>query len=230
MAQQQKEERKNRKLVAALVLIFAAVAITTGVVFAFFSDIITGTGTVTAGTLDITGSFTLKHYNAAGTELAAGATGSPGLTATAVPNFNPGDFIVIEGSATNTGNKSAHIRGSFTLTGALITNTGNDKVKVVAGSTTKTAAACLAATALTPSSGTTYDLTAGIINGTGTNAETETGAVSPYVGSIMICLPTAATNEAQGDTLSIAAKIQAMQFRNNPTPVWTDVVATAFGS
>jgi hypothetical protein len=227
---QQQDNRKNRKLIAALVLIFAAIAITTGVVFAFFSDIITGGGSVTAGTLDITGSFTLKHYNAAGQEQTAGASGSPGLTATAVPNFNPGDFIIVEGAATNAGNKSAHIRGSFELTGDLINNTGNNKVKVVASSTTKTAAACAAATGLTPSSGTTYATTAAIINGSGQNAETETAGVNSYTGGIMICLPTAADNTAQGDALSIGAKIQAIQYRNNASPDWATVVSAAFGS
>jgi len=230
MVAQKQEKKKNRKVIAAFALVLASVAIIVGVVFAFFSDVITGSGTATAGTLDITGSFTLEHYNAAGTQLTVGASGSPGLTATAVPNFNPGDFIVIEGSATNLGNKSAHIRGQFALTGDLITNTGNNKVKIVASSTTKTAAACVSATALTPESGTTYATTAGIINGADTNAETETGGVTTYTGGIMICLPTAADNTAQGDSLNIGAKIQAIQFRNNATPTWTDVVSAAFGS
>lgn len=216
---EQKEEKKNRKLPIALALIFASIVVVIGVAFAFFSDVITGSGAATAGTLDLTGSVTLTHYNAAGVSQGTGN----------VNNYNPGDVLNIAGTANNTGNKSAHARCEFALSGDLVTNSAPDKVKVVAGTIT-TATAAESATALTPTSGSTYHTTAGILNGTGTGAETETGGLSTYSCSISVYFPSAATNNAQGDSLNINAKIQGMQYRNNASPVWGDVVSTPFGT
>ena len=228
MSKQEKEEKRNKKALFAFIALFASAAIIIGAAFAFFSDIITGSGSVTAGTLDISGSFVMKHYNAAGVEVS-----DTGETNTLIPNLNPGDLVHISAAGvTNVGNKSAHIRGLYTLSGALFTNAAPNGVKVVDGATTKTAAACAAATALT-NTGTVgeYATAPAIINGTGANAEVEAGGVSTYNSGILVCLPTAADNSAQGNQLSVGAKIQAIQYRNNTTnPDWTTVVSTSFGS
>ncbi|MDR0591104.1 MAG: M73 family metallopeptidase [Candidatus Nomurabacteria bacterium] len=215
----QKEEKKNRKVLFGFLFLFVAVGIIVGTVFAFFSDVIIGGGTATAGTLDITGSFTMKHYNAAGTELT-----DTNETNTTIPNLNPGDLIHISGAATNAGNKSAHVRGNFALSGDLAS-----LVKVVAGTTTKTLAGCTGAAALTPAGG-PYLTAAAILNGTGANAETEGAGVSSYNQGILICLPSTTGNAAQGKALSIDAKVQAVQYRNNTAADWSDVVTSAFGS
>jgi hypothetical protein len=220
MSEQEKEDKKNRKLPVALALVFASVVVVVGVAFAFFSDVITGNGTATAGTLDLTGSFTLTQYNAAGASQGTG---------TSIANFNPGDVINIAGAADNTGNKSASVRCEFALSGALVANSGNDKVKVVAGTVT-TATGAESAIALTATSGNTYHTDVGILNGTGEGAESENGGVSSYSCSISVYFPKAASNDAQGDSLAIDAKIQGIQYRNNTTPDWTSVVNVAFGS
>jgi hypothetical protein len=217
MSEYKQEDKKNRKLPVALLLIFASVVVVVGVAFAFFSDVITGTGTATAGTLDLTGNITLTQYNSTGVSQGTGN----------VANFNPGDVLNIAGTATNAGNKSASARCEFALSGDLVTNSGNDKVKVVAGTVT-TSADAIDAVALTPTSGNTYHTAVGIINGTGAGAETETTGASNYTCSISVYFPAAATNGAQGDGLSIASKIQGIQYRNNASPDWTTVVATPF--
>jgi predicted ribosomally synthesized peptide with SipW-like signal peptide len=215
----QKEERKNKKVLFGFLFLFVAVGIIVGSVFAYFSDVITGSGSATAGTLDLTGNFTLTQYNAAGVSQGTGN----------VANFNPGDVLNITGAATNVGNKSASVRCEFALSGDLVTNTGNNKVKVVAGTVT-TAAAAESASALTPTSGNTYHTAVGILNGSGLGAESESGGVANYACAISAYFPSSAGNVAQDDNLSINSKIQGIQYRNNATPNWADVVTIPSGS
>jgi hypothetical protein len=217
--QKQEEKKKNKKVLFGFLFLFVAVGIIVGSIFAYFSDVIIGSGSATAGTLDITGSFTMKHYNAVGTELT-----DTGENNTTIPNLNPGDLIHINGSATNAGNKSASIRGLFTLGGTLAS-----QMKIVDGSTAKTLAACNSAPALTPAGG-PYTTATAILNGTGSNKELETGGVTSYAAGVLMCLPSTTGNSAQGATLSIDSRIQAIQYRNNTTPTWSDVVTSAFGS
>ena len=93
------------------VALLGAVAVIFGVGYAFFSDIITGDGTATSGTLDIRGTVGLERNGTA----VGGST---------VSNFNPGDVIGIDASSvTNYGTASAWIRGVLEFTS--ISNTDN---------------------------------------------------------------------------------------------------------
>ncbi len=113
------DERKNRKTVFGFVALFAALAVIVGVGYAYFSDVITGDGTATAGTLDISGTVTLQQNG-------------EDVTGTDITNLNPGDVVTF--SATdikNTGNKAAWIREVLTF--SAISSTDN---AVGAGDTT----------------------------------------------------------------------------------------------
>ena len=100
-----KKDNGKRKLSAVLIGLLLAIVILLGSLFTFFSDIVTGTGTFATGTLDLTAGTTAYTKN------------DGAATATDLLNFNPGDVIVINVPITNTGSKSAWLRGDITLSG-----------------------------------------------------------------------------------------------------------------
>jgi hypothetical protein len=231
MAQkQQKDDRKNRKLVLALALVVSAVAITVGVVFAFFSDVITGQGSATSGTLDLRGSFTYSVN--AGTSTPIG---------TAITNLNPGDSVYVSASVTNVGNKSAWLRTAFagtTIDAALkpyiYVYTGNvlqatllTAENAASTPTAKDAALCgvsgykaggnggTACNAFA-SSGTTGIGAVQTIQGTGSGAETD-GTAGPITVGFTIYFAGYAPNTAQNKPLTITARAEGLQYRNNPS-------------
>lgn len=93
----QHDTRRDRKMLIGIIALLAAVALIIVVSFAFFSDIITGEGSATAGTLDISG------------EIAVSQNGTA-LTNNTTSNLNPGDVLTFSGTVTNNGSKSAWIR------------------------------------------------------------------------------------------------------------------------
>jgi hypothetical protein len=219
-------KKSTRKIIASIILLIVAVGIAGTSMVAFFSDYVSTAGSVTAGTLDISGSFSL-YVNGSTTAV------------TSVANFNPGDYVKATGTITNSGNKSAWLRTGFEFTS--IHDDIKSYIKVYSG-------ACNMANITLPTGCTpiTLDTSNGtygtpvVINGTGTNAETETQAsintatntTDAYtpVGSnaysgveIYIVFDPAALNAAQGKTVSFSAKAQALQFRNNPSPSWSSL-------
>ena len=233
---QKQEKRKNNKLIVALVLIFGAVAIITGVVFAFFSDVITGSGSATSGTLDLRGNFQYQVN---------GGTATP--ITTAINNLNPGDAVYISATVTNAGNKSAWVRGAFE--GATINANLQPYIYLLSGNVTQAtllalenaeATAALKDEALCghanyvaggnggsgcaafPSSGTTGMGSVSILNGTGTGAETEGAGVSSMSIGFTIYFAGYAPNMAQGRALAIGARAEGLQYRNNPGVTLTD--------
>jgi len=238
MTQQKKkqEERKNNKLIAALVLIFAAVAIITGVVFAFFSDVITGSGSATSGTLDLQGTFQYQVN---------GGTSTP--IATAINNLNPGDAVYISATVTNGGNKSAWVRGAFE--GATIHASLQPYIYLYNGNVTQATLLALENAAATPvlkdaalcgasgyvaggnggtgctafpASGTTGTGSVAILNGTGAGAEIEGSGVSSVAIGYTIYFAGYAPNTAQGRALAITARAEGLQYRNNPSVTLSD--------
>jgi len=137
-----KKEDKNRKVVFGFVALFAAVAVIVGVGYAFFSDVITGNGSATAGTLDISGTVSLTQNGTAvttgtcsdttSTDAATCATNGGTWTST-IGNLNPGDLIAVNASAiNNNGSKSAWIRNVLQFTS--ISSTPNTASGVAADS------------------------------------------------------------------------------------------------
>jgi len=211
---QDQEKRKNKKALFAFIALFASAAIIIGSAFAFFSDYITGNGDVTAGTLDISGSVA---YEVNGTVDADGV----------VENFNPGDVVYVGMSVTNSGNKSAWLQTTLDL--GTIDADIEDFIKVCEGKVNY--ATCEAATGVTLISGkvTTVDANKDskndIINGgSGSNDEIETnGLTGPVTVGFTILFDKNATNKAQGKTVDFDLTVKAMQYRNNPSPVWTTI-------
>ena len=207
-----KTNKDNRKFGAGFAFLAIALVAVLGFGIAFFSDYITGSGDITAGTLNLTGSYTFKQNG--------------GASVTTVPNFNPGDVVTVEATVTNTGNKSAWIRDVIDF--GTIDPDIAEYIKIYAG--VKTAAQIEAA----PTTD-VLTLTAGkfvsvnkIIDGTGTAAETETGAdalgTNVKTVAYTVYFDKAALNKAQGKAITFVAKTQAIQYRNNTTaPNWDAV-------
>ncbi|MFV0485286.1 MAG: TasA family protein [Candidatus Saccharimonadales bacterium] len=105
----QQDTRRDRKMMIGIIALFAAVALIVVTGFAFFSDIITGSGSATAGTLDITGTIEASQNGTA-------------LTNNTTTNLNPGDVLTFSGTATNAGSKSAWIRQIVQFTELSSTN------------------------------------------------------------------------------------------------------------
>ena len=213
----ERKEKKNKKVLIALLLLLIAVVVLTRFAISYFSDIVTGgAATVTAGTLDITANGGVKVYQN-GT--------SVGNTIT---NLNPGDLIVVKAHIVNSGTKSAWIRGGLTVT--LGTMLDLNKIKVIAGDITTVdhdadILAADAATGISITSGTIAYSTADIISG---SVETD-GTDTAYDVAFTIYFDKTAGNSYQGKTLSFDFVAQALQYRNNPTPNWSDVVSSYFG-
>jgi len=241
MGEEKNTRKGKRNIIIALLLILLACIIIIGFTLAFFSDFVTGGTTATAGTLDLVAGTTsiTRYYTKNGTESSDSGT--------TIANLNPGDIIEVDMSVTNAGNKSAWLKEFLTITlgenyaGNIPDTTGLDWTNAVdafeiypASATnasirdgtavpiTTDVTATNTVLALEPASGTT------IINGTGAGAETETGGVSSFTSDYKIYFNAASNNEYQGISLSVVDKVEAMQFRNNPTPVWSNVTSAEF--
>jgi hypothetical protein len=241
MVQQKNNEKRRRKAVIGVVSLVAAVAMLVGVGYAYFSDVISGGGTATAGTLDISGTVTM-------------AQNGVDVGGTSVTNLNPGDVISFTNSnVVNNGTKSAWIREVVQFTA--ISNTNNTANGAAANSqignladylwvcTTTTSQAtlisasnavggfaankpadCVAADTTTAFGAKTTYTTADVING---SAEADGTWASATATMPVIYFDAAAPNAAQNGNATFTVKIQALQYRNNttsPTPSqWADV-------
>jgi len=231
------DERKNRKMVFGFLALFAAVVVIVGVGYAYFSDVITGNGTATAGTLDISGTPTLSQNGTA-------------VAGTTVSNLNPGDVITVDpGTITNNGTKSAWIREVLQFTAISSTNNVADGVAAnsmvgnladwlyvcPAGSVQATLIAngpgtCVKADTTTLfGSKTTYAAPADVISG---SVEAD-GAATTWAGApFVIYFDAQAPNAAQNGNVAFSYMIQALQYRNNTTSPtetqWSTVVIAPF--
>lgn len=224
MAKQEQKD-KRRKVLLGILFLFGAGVMLTGSLLAFFSDYISGSGSVTAGTLNIGGTF---QYYVNGSSTAV----------TSVANFNPGDVVVAKATVFNTGNKSAWLQTKIDF-GTLDAGIA-PYIEVYQGEYTYTSAAAATGSKLTLASGvaTTDDANADgkpdVINGkTGeTDSETETAANGIATNGSTTGLPVAFTirflntalNSAQGQSVSFTATVNALQYRNNPSPNWAGTI------
>ncbi|MDR1891400.1 MAG: M73 family metallopeptidase [Oscillospiraceae bacterium] len=186
------------------------IGLTTSAVFAFFSDIVTGDETITAGTLDLTEDSANFYINGSLTP----------ATAPELAHINPGDTVTAEITVSNTGSKSAWLLLGFTLAGSASGADINSVFNVYEGVGTD-------GHQLTGTEGVndvTY-MSAGdtIMDGT---VETEPGSVGTSVTlTYTLDFSAAAGNVWQGESITIAYTVKALQYRNNPTPDWADAVA-----
>ncbi len=246
----------GKKVALGVTALVGAGAVLVGLGYAFFSDVITGGGSVTAGTLDITGTIGLDQNNATAT--------------LPITNFNPGDVLTLDASSiSNSGTKSAWIRSVFEFTNldaslaglvyvctglptsdfaatqaALIAASFADggfaaSSYVVAGEGTP---ACRAVTADDVTNSTmfgapaTYTAASNVIDGSAEDDNGTAGTQATWTPDALplIYFDAAADNDAQAGNIAFTAMIQALQYRNNTTApdeaAWETVVDTAFGS
>ena len=125
--EEEEPKKKRNFIIGILLLIIAGIAIV-GFSIAFFSDVLFGGGTATAGTLDLTAGDTKVAFQISTPgsieETSVGANdgetindlmASPGGgDAISAGNLNPGDFIDFSYTLTNDGTKSAWLRNKFT--------------------------------------------------------------------------------------------------------------------
>jgi hypothetical protein len=219
-AEPQEEKKHRKKLLLILLCLVISIVMVVGVVFAFFSDVILGNeeANITAGTLDLTIDGAIFTYN--GDEM------------TTIPNFNPGDVAVISIPVTNEGNKSAWLRGKVLITGTALTGTADNgaKIKVFEGAQTleKITATTGAPEPLTSTADGFISEPIIINGGSGANDETETDGTTGATLIYTIYFDKSAGNEYQAKTIVANYTVQAMQYRNNPNPIWADVVTEEF--
>ncbi|MDR3263807.1 MAG: M73 family metallopeptidase [Clostridiales bacterium] len=216
------KKRENKKYVVGLLCLAISFSLIIGTLAAYFSDIIIGKGTATAGTLDLSGSYAL-YVN--------GDTNA----VSSVENFNPGDVIVVKATITNAGNKSAWVRDIIDISGS----DGDilPFINVYIGEKTQAGLEIDDTTDLLNLNAGVYATAAMVIDGSGSNAEKETAreSIGDYTYDVVFTvyfLPTA-TNDAQDKALDIYVATQALQYRNNQIvpndAAWSTVVKTGFG-
>lgn len=254
-----KQLRNNsRKVGLGVAALGAAALAVVGIGYAYFSDTITGTGSATAGTLDISGTVGLTQN---GEE----------VSGTTIPSLNPGDIIGIDASTvTNNGTKSAWIRGVLEFTS--LSNVPNvadgESAEESIGDMSKYLWVCtggetqdeliaasfgvggFAASALAKAQGgnctpvttadvnttlfgakTTYAKPGDVISGS-SEADGASTTWTPDT-SAEVYFDAAAPNAAQNGIVTFKFMIQALQYRNNEDSPdedqWDTVVASSFG-
>ncbi|MDR2611125.1 MAG: M73 family metallopeptidase [Clostridiales Family XIII bacterium] len=245
--EQQEEKRGRKKLLIILLCLILSIGMIFGVMFAFFSDMVTGTKSITSGTLDIKEeSVVIKHNGVA-------------VTSGSIANFNPGDVVTVSVTVKNYGNKSAWLRGGFTLSGTAVIdgsvvdiNNFPTYFKVFEGTVSKDDAPTAGAGMTGTKGSDSYKFLPAdsvqpkfVINGNSSLAGAEveqngTGSGKVPVNTTIVDDTEGATitytiyfdksagNAYQGKILSVEYLVQAMQYRNNSGPDWTDVVTTPF--
>jgi hypothetical protein len=238
--QQGDRKRRKKKLLIILLCLILSIGMVFGVMFAFFSDIFTGSETVTAGTLDIVkGTTSVKQNGVAATSVGDGDS--------IVENFNPGDVVTITVGVKNNGSKSAWIRGNVKLTGTAMEFAAPDSFSgtfyIFDGTLTQTEAEAqkgsnaVTATYIGDNTYQLADLTPGVINGDNSladfEAETQTGDLATTTiynsgdkaneGTITytIYFDPSANNAWQGKTLTLGYTVEAIQYRNNSSKDWS---------
>lgn len=240
-----RREKKDKKVLLIILLLLLSIAIIVGTAFAFFSDYVTTGFSGTTGTIKLDkGTETkLQYFTRGGTEESKPFT-------TSIGNLNPGDIVDAGFSVTNKGNKSAHIRDKITVTVSVsdpsdMPSDITDKLIVYSYDSANEAAQRSdirngndsAYTKMTLTKNNTlstttsfvyeYELaTPSIMDGVGTDPETEAGGISSFNARYLLYFNKAAGNEYQKLSISYGIRVEAMQYRNNTTPNWTEVAAS----
>ncbi|AMC92739.1 hypothetical protein AOC36_01665 [Erysipelothrix larvae] len=195
-----KDNTKKKSL--ALFISLCSLFIFAGSLVAYFSDKVTGEASITAGTLDIDGTYEL-YYNGSEEKVPDNK----------LLNFNPGDYVVVKASFTNGGTKSAWIRNSIGLTGGLAeltTGEGTPVILVYEGEVTSNFTPQNAKN-LTSNS---YISGTKVIEGSA-EKEPEVNGVEKYEVTYTIYFSPDAGNNAQRKDLELTLQTEALQYRNN---------------
>lgn len=237
-----KEKTGNRKTLLAVLLLLIAFAIIIGSIFAFFSDYVSSTVSGTGGTLDLT--IDDENGNDTTTIKVNGNT----ILGKSIPNLNPGDIVEISYSVTNEGNKSAYLRNLVSLgigtnhAGAQPSTSGMFKLyqsttsnpislSDIRNNTTAAQNGLLTSSTIT---GFSYTESSpySIINGGSSvigKDEVETSGINgPVAVSYILYFDPSAGNEYQEVSLNYIIKTEALQYRNNTSPNWTQVTSSTF--
>ena len=211
MKQSTRKDNK-KKIIAILFCLPLAAALIVGSLFAFFSDIYTGTQDVAAGTLVLSGS-AIFYINGSDQE----------ADENDLKCLNPGDTIKAVISVENTGSKSAWLQGVFGLSAPGLTGTQFENAFTVYPGDT-TSGTPLTVTAGSNSVSFTDNGTA-ILDGT-YETETTTGAIQSTTTEMIytIVFDSGANNDFQAAAISIEYAVKALQYRNNPAPDWDEAV------
>ena len=246
-----KKDNNKKKLGIILIGLLVAVAIMFGSMFAFFSDIITGSTTIKIGTLDLDKGDASYKKN--------GNT----ATATELLNFNPGDVIVVSTAVKNEGSKSAWLRGIVSITGDAVGTvadgyTAFDSVfEVYKGDWTLTEildgdSDVTAAKMTLVQNPSAYELTwtddddeLAVINADPSTVDPEIEKLAASGGTVpagttiydadagevtytIFFKGLGSLNEWQDKTINLNCKAEAVQYRNNAGKNWDDLTLTAF--
>ena len=229
---------KNRRIKFAAAASLACLALLIGATLAYFTDRASATASGTAGTVSITlDDSALSLLNPQG-----------------VDNFNPGDGRAIAAPVTNTGNKSVDVRQTMKVTKTPASSVASftaapntmgwtlyaqsDCTQDASGnwvpnaSTSPIAPTSVATDATTGVITASYVLPDAVLNGTGANAETETGISTNVLSNqyVLVMLP-GSDNSYQGATVDLSILAEAKQHRNTSAVAWSSLqtVSVTFG-
>ena len=206
----------KHKRTISLVLAIASILCFAVGSLAFFTDRIESGATAKAGSLDLVLSSITK-------------------STTADYKLKPGDGVKIDFTLSNQGNKSADVREILVLSSPDIAMTAASpefelyKASDVTLSgnlaTVKSGASPVAVRALaSDNKKITYTIGEFILNGTGTGAETETGAVgTAKASSYVMVFKSTAGNTFANKTVTLYYEAQAKQHRNTGPDTWATV-------
>lgn len=207
--------RKPKKLVA-LVLALATVAALAVGTFAFFTDRIQAQATATAGTLDLA---------------------LTDITTSDSTKMKPGSGSTVNFTLSNLGNKSADVREVLVLSSPVAMTAGAEEFDLYLASdvtltadgkvTIKDGKSPVAARVVSADrKSITYTIPQFILNGTGADAETETGAAGASKASAYVLVfKSTAGNPFQNISITLDYLAQAKQHRNTNDATWTDLMS-----
>lgn len=207
--------RKPKKLVA-LVLALATVAALAVGTFAFFTDRIQAQATATAGTLELA---------------------LTDITTSDSTKMKPGSGSTVNFTLSNLGNKSADVREVLVLSSPVAMTAGAEEFDLYLASdvtltadgkvTIKDGKSPVAARVVSADrKSITYTIPQFILNGTGADAETETGAAGASKASAYVLVfKSTAGNPFQNISVTLDYLAQAKQHRNTNDATWTDLMS-----
>lgn len=214
---------KKPKKIMALVLAIATVAALAVGTFAFFTDRVQAKAEATAGTLKL-----------ALTDITTGSNAD---------GMKPGTGCTVNFTLSNTGNKSADVKEVLVLRSAKKMTVGaatefdlynaSDVTLTADGKATIKAGASPVATREVAADGMsiTYTIDEFILNGTGTGAETETGATvkgTSKASAYVLVFKTSAGNDFQNTSVTLHYLAQAKQHRNTDNATWATIMNEDF--
>lgn len=207
---------KKPKKIMALVLALATVAALAVGTFAFFTDRVQAKAQAKAGTLEL-----------ALTDIATGNN----------EKMKPGVGCTVDFTLSNKGNKSADVKEILVLRSPVAMTAGAEEFDLYKATdvtldangktTVKAGAKPVAARSVsTDKKSITYTIPEFILNGTGTDAETETGAVGVSKSSAYVLVfKNTAGNAFQGISVTLDYMAQAKQHRNTNNATWSTVMS-----